>query len=171
MPKEWLKLKYYLTSNKWWGNSPFYYYFSVGESSSKSIYYYSHTMKQIVSIGEKKCYYYINKIWTLEVRKTPPQDDWCVYPAYLVSINGSDEDFLYNGTNLYLEAKNKEETVKQLELHAKEAKQMQEDWKTEEEIEKHFEWKGTTFVDRVEYIIDSPDDFHALLTKAIQSIS
>ncbi len=127
-------------------------------------------MKKIVSIWEKKAYFYINKIWTVEFRKTPPQDDWCVYPAYIVSINNSDMQFLFNGTNFYLEVENKAEKVKELDEHAQEAQKMQEDWKTDEEIKEYFAWKWTQFVDRVEYIIDSPDDLKWILEKAIQSL-
>lgn len=128
-------------------------------------------MKKIISIWEKKAYFYISKISTVEFRKTPPQDDWCVYPAYIVTINNSDTQFLFNGTNFYLEVENKQEKIKEIDAHVIEAEKMKEEWKTEEEIKEYFTWKGTQFVDRVEYIIDTPDDFKGILEKAMKAIA
>ena len=112
---------------------------------------------------------FIDKISLLEVRKTPPQDDGCVYPPYIVNINGSDVAFLYDGKNFFAEANNSK-TNEELQEYADLAKKMEEEWKTEEEIKEAIAGKGTQYVDRVLYIIES-EGLYDKISKAIQSIS
>lgn len=124
--------------------------------------------KQVVSVGEKKVYFFINTLHSFEIRKTPPQDDWCIYPPYVVNINGSEEQFLYNGEKFYLEANNKK-TQELMKQHAEEAEAMKAEWKTEEEIQTAFAGKWITFVDRIEYIIHC-DWLQEKLQKAIETL-
>lgn len=127
-------------------------------------------MKQIVTQGELKAYLYVGKIGTVEVSRTPPIDDWCVYPAYLVRINGWEESFLYNGSQLFLERTNPK-TTEERKQHTEEAKKLEAEGKTQEEVEAFIKWKWTIYVDRVEYIIDSPDNLKDILEKAILALN
>lgn len=113
-------------------------------------------MKKIVSIWEKKVYFYFSKIESVQVRKTPETDDGIEYPPYMVIINGSEQALLYDG-KFYIQVNNRELQMEELAKHEEEINGYKEEWKTEEEIDEIMAWKGTDYIDRVEYIIDSEE--------------
>lgn len=123
-------------------------------------------MKTIVTKWEKKIYFYLSKAWTVEVVKTPDLNDWVEYPPFIVRINSSEQNIFYDG-KFYIEQTNKEEQLKELESHKEEIKKLQEEGKTEEEIQEYMEWKGTQYVDLVEFVIDNEEVTNAV-KKAIE---
>jgi hypothetical protein len=52
---------------------------------------------------------------------------------------------------------NNEEQLKELEAHSDELKKLKEEWKTEEEINEYIKWKGTQYIDLVEFVIDNEE--------------
>lgn len=123
-------------------------------------------MKKFVTKWEKKIYFYLSKAWTVEVVKTPDLNDWVEYPPFIVRINSSEQNIFYDG-KFYIEQTNKEEQLKELELHKEEIKKLQEEGKTEEEIQEYMEWKGTQYIDLVEFVIDNEEVTNAV-KKAIE---
>lgn len=126
-------------------------------------------MKKLVSIGEKKIFFHISKIWTFEIFKTIPKDDWCGYPPYTVRVNWSQEPFFFDWEKFYMDYTNVESTLASLEEHKKEIAEMEEAGKTEEEIQKAMEWKWINFEDRIEYIIDC-EGIQELIKKWIETL-
>lgn len=118
-------------------------------------------MKKFVSKWEKKIYFYLAKAGTVEVVKTPDLNDWVEYPPFIVRINWSEQNIFYDG-KFYIEQTNKEEQLKELELHKDEITKLQEEWKTEQEIQEIMTWKGTQYVDLVEFIIDNEEVINAV---------
>ena len=123
-------------------------------------------MKKFVTKWEKKIYFYLSKAWTVEVVKTPELNDWVEYPPFIVRVNGSEQNIFYDG-KFYIEQTNKEEQLKELELHKELINKLKEEGKTEEEIQEYMEWKGTQYMDLVEFVIDNEEVITAV-KKAIE---
>lgn len=58
----------------------------------------------------------------------------------------------------YSDESNNEKSIEQLEQHNIEAEDLKKEWKTEKEIREYFVNKWTVFIDRVKYIVITPDD-------------
>lgn len=58
----------------------------------------------------------------------------------------------------YSDESNNEKSIEQLEQHNIEAEDLKKEWKTEKEIREYFVNKWTVFIDRVKYIVVTPDD-------------
>lgn len=113
-------------------------------------------MKKIVTKWEKKIFFYLSKVGTVEVVKTPTHEDLKDFPWFIVRLNGSEQNIFYDG-KFYIEMVNNEEQLKELEAHSEELKKLKEEWKTEEEINEYIKWKGTQYIDLVEFIIDNEE--------------
>lgn len=58
----------------------------------------------------------------------------------------------------YSDESNNEKSIEQLEQHNIEAEDLKKEWKTEKEIREYFVNKWIVFIDRVKYIVVTPDD-------------
>lgn len=119
-------------------------------------------MKKFVTKWEKKIYFYLAKTGTVEVIRTPQQDDWADYPPFIVRINASEQNILYDGDLFYIEMVNKDEQIKELELHKEEINKLKEAGKTEEEIAEFMKGRWTQYIDLVEFIIDNEETVNAV---------
>ena len=88
----------------------------------------------------------------------------------MVSVNDLEQTFMYEDGTFYLDEGNNELQRKEMEEHQELIAVMKADGKTEDEIKEAMEGKGTQYIDRIEYILDSTNDLQALITKAISSL-
>lgn len=77
-----------------------------------------------------------------------------------VTFNGMELELQYNPEDwvFYSDESNNEKSIEQLEQHNIEAEDLKKEWKTEKEIREYFVNKWTVFIDRVKYIVITPDD-------------
>lgn len=100
---------------------------------------------------------YFNEITHLDIRKTPTLEWYDLERLpYLVNVNMLWQivfQFDPETSKFYVDEENFEKTQSMLEEHQKEAKAMEDDGVSEEEIKEHFKGKGEYWIDRQEYVL------------------
>ena len=90
-----------------------------------------------------------------------------LYPPYLVKIRGYEINFLYDGNQFVVDESDAQADEKLITQHLEEAKKMWEDGIAEEEIKKHFAWKGISHIKRCVYNLESNLNIKEIVDKLI----
>ena len=124
-------------------------------------------MREITQWLSKK-YIFLKEINYLHVRKTPKNEWFDDVKPYLVNMNNLEQTFMYEDGRYYLDESDHWKQMEEIEKHKAEVLSMEEEGKTEDQIREEMDWKGTQYIIRVEYIIQTEstlnvDDAIALL--------
>lgn len=109
--------------------------------------------KKLITHGEIKIVSYFEPK-SISVRLATWGEEWYEIEKYLVAFDNSEQSFQYDWSKFYLDEYNHKLMDDQREKHSKEAEDMKQEWKTEEEIREHLKGKWTQFIDRVEVIMN-----------------
>ena len=124
--------------------------------------------KTRTSKGEVKRAMYLHNpsIEVLEIQGEEKE----LYPPYLVKVRGYDIDFLFDGKQFYVDESDAQADEKLLKEHMEEAKKMEEEWTTEEDIKKHFAGKWVSHIKRCLYTLNSNLDIKSIVNDLITSL-
>jgi len=124
--------------------------------------------KTRTSKGEVKRAMYLHNpsIEVLEIQGEEKE----LYPPYLVKVRGYDIDFLFDGKQFYVDESDAQADEKLLKEHMEEAKKMEEEWTTEEDIKKHFAGKWVNHIKRCLYTLNSNLDIKEIVNNLITSL-
>lgn len=128
-------------------------------------------MYKILTVWEQKEVKWFSELLLLDIRKTP-QVEWLERFPYLVFIQWGEQAYQFDPeTNkFYMDVRNNEAMLKQQEEHLALTKELEAEWKTDEEIKQELAGKGTIFFDRVECTILSNIDVAEKVKEYIQYI-